>query len=58
MIYSHQQKAIDYITNKFETDSQVHALIISGSIAHGFNDEKSDVDINIIVSNDSYENKW
>jgi hypothetical protein len=57
MIYLHQQKAIDYITNKFRTDPQVYSLIISGSIAHGFNDKKSDIDINIIVSNDLYEQK-
>jgi predicted nucleotidyltransferase/DNA-directed RNA polymerase subunit F len=57
MIYSHQQKAIDYITKKLETDPQIKALLISGSIAHGFNDEKSDVDMNIIVSNDLYEHK-
>jgi len=57
MIYLHQQKAIEYITEKFRTDPQVNALIISGSIAHGFNDKNSDIDINIIVSNSSYEQK-
>jgi hypothetical protein len=57
MIYPHHQRAIDYITEKLKSDPQVLALIISGSIAHGFNDEKSDVDINIIVSNDLYEQK-
>ena len=57
MIYPHQQRAIDYITGKFKTDPDVHALIISGSIAHGLNNAQSDVDINIIVSNDFYEQK-
>jgi len=57
MIYPHQQKAIDYITKKLEADPQVHALILSGSIAHGFNDERSDIDFNMIVSNDLYETK-
>jgi hypothetical protein len=57
MIYLHQQKAIDYITGKFKNDPQVYSLIISGSIAHGFNDEKSDIDINIIISDDLYEQK-
>ena len=57
MIYPHQQKAIDYITEKFHSDPQAGALLISGSISHGFNDELSDVDINIIVSDDVYSEK-
>ena len=55
MIYLHQQKAIDYITSKFFSDNKINALLISGSISHGFNDENSDVDINIIVSDEIYE---
>lgn len=57
MISYQQQQAIDYITNKFQADRRVDALLISGSISHGFNDEFSDVDINIIVSNEIYEQK-
>jgi len=49
MLYPHQQRAIDYIIGKFQSDPSVKALLISGSIAHGFNDEKSDVDICIVV---------
>jgi len=52
MIYLHQKKAIEYITDKFKADPEVYALIISGSIAHGINDKYSDIDINIIVSKD------
>lgn len=57
MITAQQQKAIDYITKKFQSDPQILALLISGSIAHGFNDENSDVDFNAVVSNDFYESK-
>jgi len=57
MIYEHQQQAIDYIADKFKADEQVDALLISGSISHGFNDENSDVDINIIVSDEIYEQR-
>lgn len=57
MIYDHQQKTIDYIADKFQSDDNVGALLISGSIAHGFNDEKSDIDINIIISNEIYKQK-
>lgn len=55
MIYPHQQKAIDYITDKFRKDDRVEGLLLSGSIAHGFNDARSDVDINIVVSQELYE---
>jgi len=57
MIYQHQQNAIDYITDKFKSDQQMNALLISGSISHGFNDENSDVDFNVVVSDDLYEQK-
>ena len=57
MIYPHQQKAIDYITSKFQADSNVDALLISGSIAHGYNDEYSDIDFNVVVSEAMYKQK-
>lgn len=50
MIYTHQRKAIEYITAKLMEDAEVLGLLVSGSIAHGFNTEKSDVDINIVIS--------
>jgi predicted nucleotidyltransferase len=57
MIFPHQQKAIDYIVKKFSTDQQVDALMIYGSIAHGFNTENSDVDIAIVISDTLYEQR-
>jgi len=58
MIYPHQQKAIEFITEKFKQDDSILALLVSGSIPHGFNDEHSDVDLNIIVSVDDYEKRY
>ena len=57
MIYPHQQEAIDYITEKFKSDESILALLISGSIPHGLNNENSDIDFNVIVSNDVYEKR-
>ena len=57
MIYPHHQKAIANITNIFQSDNEVEALLIAGSLAHGFNDENSDVDILVIVSDDRYSQK-
>jgi len=58
MIYPHQQKAIDYITDRFLRDPQVDALLISGSIAHGYNDANSDVDLNIVASGEHGLTWW
>ena len=57
MIYQHQQDAIRYIADTLRRDDQADALLISGSIQHGFNDEKSDIDVNIVVPNEVYEQK-
>ncbi|MEX1030669.1 MAG: nucleotidyltransferase domain-containing protein [Paenibacillaceae bacterium] len=50
----HHQDAIRNITVKLEKDPDILALLIGGSIAHGFQKENSDVDIMMIVSNDYY----
>lgn len=57
MITQQQQRAIDRITEKFQSDPQILALMISGSIAHGFNSENSDVDFNAVISDELYERK-
>ena len=57
MIYPHQQNAINFITDKLREDIAVNALLISGSVSHGFNNENSDIDINIVISNELYEEK-
>lgn len=57
MIYLHQKKAMNYIRDKLLSDNNIDALLISGSISHGFNDENSDIDINIIVSDEFYGQK-
>ncbi|MCL2372360.1 MAG: hypothetical protein FWC78_03040 [Defluviitaleaceae bacterium] len=57
MIYPHQQLAIDYITAKMQQQSHVQALLVYGSIMHGFNDEASDVDVCAVVSEAIYQQK-
>lgn len=57
MIYPHQQQAMDYITQKFLSDPDALALLISGSIMHGFHSEKSDVDFNVILTDEAYAAK-
>jgi hypothetical protein len=41
----------------FQGDPEVQALLLSGSIAHGFQSPASDVDIMIFVSEESYQKR-
>jgi len=52
-IAPHQQNAINYISEKLYKDENVLALLLSGSIAHGFNTEYADVDMNIVVTEEN-----
>lgn len=57
MVYPHQQNSIDYITKTFLEDKEIIALLLTGSIAHGFNTPESDIDLYMVVSQESYEKK-
>ena len=46
----HHSKTIQNVKEYFERDPEVQALLLSGSIAHGFESSASDVDIMIFVS--------
>ena len=54
MIYPHQQKAREYIAEKFRQEEQVVALLFVGSIQHKFHDENSDIDMIIVLTNEAY----
>lgn len=50
----HHLDSITNITNKLQKDPDNLALLIGGSIAHGFAKPNSDVDIMIVISEESY----
>lgn len=54
-MYNHHKKAIKDITNKFKENEEVLGIIMGGSVAHGFANESSDIDIMIVLSNDNYK---
>jgi hypothetical protein len=56
-MHSHQQQSIDNVIRYFEDDSEVLALLLGGSIAHGFETAESDVDVMIVVSDEVYERR-
>ncbi len=45
-----QQEAIDRATEHFRSDPGVIALVLGGSLAHGFGSPASDVDVLVVVS--------
>ncbi|MCA9895234.1 MAG: nucleotidyltransferase domain-containing protein [Anaerolineae bacterium] len=56
-MYAHHQASLDRITEHFAADDTVLALLLTGSIAHGFADERSDVDLAIIVSDEEHQRR-
>lgn len=57
-MFKHHQETINNVTEKLKRDKNVLALIIAGSIAHGFATEDSDVDIMLVVSLEEYERRY
>jgi predicted nucleotidyltransferase len=53
-MFKHHQDTINNVIKKMKENDNVLALIIAGSIAHGFAAEDSDVDIMIVVSDEEY----
>lgn len=54
IIFTHHAESIEKLTAKLSQREDVLALLISGSIAHGFAKPSSDVDIMIVVSEEDY----
>ena len=56
-MYPHHAQSIRNVKDFFERDPEVLALLLGGSIAHGFETPASDVDIMIVVSDDDYRSR-
>lgn len=56
-MFVHHIETIKNITKKLENRQDVLAVILCGSIAHGFETERSDVDLMIVISDDSYRQR-
>lgn len=53
-MYPHHTQSIQNVTDHFQRDPEVLALLLGGSIAHGFETVTSDVDVMIIVSDEDH----
>jgi predicted nucleotidyltransferase len=57
-MHLHHSQSIQNVKEYFGHDPQVLALLLSGSIAHGFESETSDVDIMIFISEEDYQRRF
>lgn len=53
-IQTHHQETIEGVTTRFAADPTVLAVIVGGSVAHGFAKPSSDVDIMLIVNDQEF----
>src|SRR6185436_2006875 len=56
-MYPHHTQSIQNVTEYFQRDPEVLALLLGGSIAHGFETPTSDVDIMILVSDEDHKKR-
>jgi predicted nucleotidyltransferase len=57
-MHTHHGQSIQNATEYFQRDPEVQALLLSGSIAHGFEAFTSDVDLMIFVSEEDYQRRF
>lgn len=57
-MHPHHSQSIQNVKEHFQRDPEVQALLLSGSIAHGFESAASDVDIMVFVSEDDYQKRF
>jgi hypothetical protein len=56
-VYPHHARTIERVLERFAAESEVAAILLVGSIAHGFAEERSDVDIALVVSDADYQRR-
>ena len=57
-MYPHHTRSIQNVTDYFQRDPEMLALLLGGSIAHGFESETSDIDLMIFVSDEDYKKRF
>lgn len=53
-MYPHHAETIQRVVEHFQADAEVEALLLGGSVAHGFERPDSDVDVMFVVSDESH----
>ena len=53
----HHRKAIDKFVDLYKTDPTISAILLGGSVAHGFATAASDLDVMLIVADSEYQRR-
>lgn len=56
-MHSHHQQSIENIVAHFKNDSEILALLLGGSIAHGLAAETADIDVMMIVPDENHRER-
>jgi predicted nucleotidyltransferase len=56
-VYKHHSESIKIITDKLKARKDVKAVILAGTIAQGFEDESSDIDLLIVVDDKDFKSR-
>jgi hypothetical protein len=56
-MFQHHSESIQRLTAAFEQNATVHALLLGGSIAHGFARADSDIDVAVVVDTAEYRRR-
>ena len=56
-MHPHHERAIAAVTESLRADPSIRALLLGGSIAHGFERPESDVDLMLVVDEDDWEQR-
>jgi len=57
-MYPHHTQSIHNVADYFQRDPEVLALLLGGSIAHGFETPTSDIDLMVFVSDEDYKKRF
>jgi hypothetical protein len=57
-VHPHHQRAVERVCDALRGDPEIQALLLGGSIAHGFESPESDVDLLLVVSDADYERRY
>ena len=56
-MYKHHEETIANIIKKYKNNEEISGILLSGSIAHGFETPDSDIDIMVIISEENYKQR-
>lgn len=57
-LFEHHKATIDNIIRHFQADPEIQALVLAGSIAHGYARPSSDVDIVLFLDQAAFDARW